>query len=350
MLVVNRYGVLILPASNRVYAGAAVDLTRAELEIFGDSVLGGRIGAVETATVGGARYVTFDVEGGLSERDAALLGNLSSVYALFEFVGDLLRPVPLSRLDRFDDDLITIQKYQGKTNEQFTKLLLNVTMLASDWAGDLLTRRFRVLDPLCGRGTTVNQAMMYGFDAAGLDRDSKDFEAYQAFLTTWLKRKRIKHRVLESGPIRRERKVVGRRLRMEVAASKEAQKAGDVQSVDVVNADTTRVGEFFRPESVDLVVADAPYGVQHGSRTAETGLARDPLALLAAAVPGWVRLLRPGGALGISWNTNVARREAAAEQLTAAGLTVLDHGPWQALSHRVDQAIVRDILVAHKRA
>ena len=346
----KRYGVLILPASNRVYAGASVELTRAELEIFGDAVLDGRIGELDIATVGGVRYVTFGVEGGLSERDAALLGNLSSAYALFEFVGDLLRPVPLSRLDRFDDDLVTIQKYPGKTNEQFTKLLLNVTLLASDWAGDLLTRRFRVLDPLCGRGTTVNQAMMYGFDAAGVDRDNKDFEAYQAFLTTWLKRKRIKHRVLESGPVRRERKVVGRRLRVELAATREAHKAGDMQSVDVVNADTTRAGEFFRPETVDLVVADAPYGVQHGSRTAETGLARDPLALLAAATPGWARLLRPGGALGISWNTNVARREAAAERLTAAGLTVLDDGPWRSLSHRVDQAIVRDVLVARKPA
>ncbi|MBQ1028367.1 TRM11 family methyltransferase [Micromonospora sp. C95] len=343
-----RYGVLSLPSSNRVYSGAAVELMRAELEIFGDAVLDGRIGAVGTATIGGARYVTFEVAGGLSERDAALLGNLSSAYAIFEFVGDLLRPVPVTRLDRFDDDLLTIQKYPGKTNEQFTKLLLNVTLLASDGAGELLTRRFRVLDPLCGRGTTLNQAMMYGFDAAGLDRDSKDFEAYQTFLGTWLKRKRIKHRVLESGPIRRERKVVGRRLRVELAASKEAHKAGDVQSVDVVNADTTRVGEFFRPETIDVVVADAPYGVQHGSRTAETGLARDPLALLTAAVPGWARVLRPGGALGISWNTNVARREAAAECLAAAGLTVLDTGPWRTLTHRVDQAILRDVLVAQK--
>ncbi|WP_233558979.1 TRM11 family SAM-dependent methyltransferase [Micromonospora radicis] len=338
---------LILPSGNRVYSGAAVELTRAELEIFGAAVLDGRISGVETATVGGVPYVTFGVDGGLSERDAALLGNLSSAYALFEFAGDLLRPVPLARLDRYDDDLVTILKYPGKTNEQFTKLLLNVTLLASAWAGELLTRRFRVLDPLCGRGTTVNQAMMYGFDAAGLDRDAKDFEAYQAFLTTWLKRKRIKHRVLESGPVRRERKVVGRRLRLEVAASREAHKAGDVQAVDVVSADTTRAGEFFRPASVDLVVADAPYGVQHGSRTADV-LARDPLALLGAAVPGWARLLRPGGALGISWNTNVAGREAAARHLTDAGLVVLDEGPWRGLAHPVDQAIVRDVLVARK--
>jgi SAM-dependent methyltransferase len=345
----TRYGLLVLPSANRVYAQSSVDLTRAELDIFGRSVLGGRIGELGAATIGGACYVTFEADG-LDARDAALLGNLSSAYALFEFVGDLLRPVELRRLDRYDDDLITIQKYVGKTNEQFTKLLLNVTLLASAWAGELLERRFRVLDPLCGRGTTLNQAIMYGFDAAGVDRDQKDFEAYQAFVTTWLKRKRVKHRVLESGPVRRERKVVGRRLRVELAPSKEEQKAGGIQLLDVVNADTTRSGEFFRPETFDLVVADAPYGVQHGSRTAEQGLARDPLALLTAAAPVWARLLRPGGAVGISWNTNVARREDAAQPLAEAGLTVLDAEPYLGLRHRVDQSIVRDILVARKPA
>jgi SAM-dependent methyltransferase len=345
----NHYGLLLLPSVNRVYAESAVELTRAELELFNRAVLGGKIGDSEIATIGGARYVTFEADG-LDERDAAFLANLSSVYALFEFVGDLLRPVELPRLDRFDDDLITIQKYAGKTNEQFTKLLLNATVLASAWAPEMLERRFRVLDPLCGRGTTLNQALMYGFDAAGMDIDQKDFEAYQAFVLTWLKRKRLKHRVLESGPIRRERRVVGRRLRVELASSKEEYKAGDVQLLDVVNADTTRSGEFFRPGTVDLIVADAPYGVQHGSRTPAAGLTRDPLALLAAAAPEWSRLLRPGGALGISWNTHVARREDAATVLADAGLLVLDSEAHLGLKHRVDQAINRDVLVAAKPA
>jgi SAM-dependent methyltransferase len=340
------YALLISPGTNRVYADSAVDLTRTELALFSEAVLGGRIGGAAVETIGGVRYVTFEAEA-LTERDVALLGNMSSVFALFERVGDLLRPVELRRLDRYDDDLVTIQKYAGKTNEQFTKLLLNATLLASAWAGDLLERRFTVLDPLCGRGTTLNQALMYGFDAAGVDLDQKDFEAYQAFITTWLKRKRVKHRVLESGPVRRERQVVGRRLRVELAPSKEERKAGATQLLDVVNADTTRSGQFFRPGTVDVVVADAPYGVQHGSRTPAKGLARDPLALLAAAAPVWAGLLRPGGALGVSWNTYVARREDAAEALAEAGLVVRD-GPWAELRHRVDQAIVRDVLVARK--
>jgi hypothetical protein len=43
---------------------------------------------------------------------------------------------------------------------------------------------------------------------------------------------------------------------------------------------------------------------------------RSPLDLLVSAVPGWAKLLKPGGAIG--------------------------------LAHRVDQAINRDVLVARK--
>ena len=119
-------------------------------------------------------------------------------------------------------------------------------------------------------------------------------------------------------------------------------------SLDVVNADTTAAGDFFKPQTFHAIVADAPYGVAHGSRTVAAGLKRSPLNLLAEAVPGWARLLRPGGALGLSWNTHVARRADAAGVLASAGLTVLDEGAYVRFEHRVDQAITRDILVARK--
>jgi Putative RNA methylase family UPF0020 len=341
-----RYALLIQPSANRVYSGAAAALTQAELAVFGQSVLDGRIGDVSEAAIGGVGYVTF-AAGGLGDRDAAYLANLSSAYALFEVEGGLLRPVELRPLDRFDDDLVTIPKYQGKTNEQFTKLLLNVTLLSSAFARSMLDRSFAVLDPLCGRGTTLSQALTYGFDAAGIDLDRKDFEAYSAFILTWLKRKRVKHHA-EQGALRLGGKVAGRRLRISLAAAKEDYKAGVTQHLDVVNADTTRALEFFRPETFDLVVTDAPYGVQHGSRTAARGLARSPLGLLADAAPVWARLLRRGGACGIAWNTLVARRDAAAAILADAGLDPLDSGPYLGFRHRVDQAILRDILIAVK--
>ena len=370
----SRYAFLILPSHNRVYADAAPALARAEFAVLSaalpDGVIDGE--SVGQSVIGGVSYVTFE-SGELSQRDANLLANLSSLYALFEVTGgDLLRPVPLRRLDRFDDDLLTILKYQGKTNEQFTKLLLNVTLassafaseLSSPGASDLGNGRLAVLDPLCGRGTTLNQALMYGFDAIGADIDARDVEAYAVFIQRWLKDKRLKHQA-DFSPVRRDRRVVARRLTAEFAATKDEYKAGDVQRLEVIEADTTRIGEFFPKASADLVVADLPYGVQHGSHAtgragADRGrgadgagdggrvLRRSPLELLRAAAPVWAKALRPGGALGISWNTLVARREDTVAALATAGLEVLDSAPYRTFRHRVDQAITRDILIARK--
>jgi SAM-dependent methyltransferase len=340
------YALLIMPSSNRVYADSSVGLTQAELELLGQTALGGRLRGIAHRLIGGVSYVIFDADA-LDNADVAFLANLSSIYALFELTGDALRPVELHRLDRFDDDLITIQKYQGKTNEQFTKLLVNVTALSSAFAGQMTSGRLALLDPLCGRGTTLNQALMYGWDASGIDIDGKDFDAYAAFITTWCKRKRIKHHA-EASQVRRDRRVTGRRLKITLAAASEDYKAGRTQGLDVVNADTVRALEFFRPESFHLLVADLPYGVQHGSRTPAKGLARSPVDLLGAAVPAWSRLLKPGGAIGLSLNTFVASRAAAANILADSGLHICDYGPYLRFCHRVDQAIKRDVLVARK--
>ncbi len=287
---------------------------------------------LDVQRLGGVPYVTFQAD--LTPQDVAFLANLSSSYALFELVGDLLRPVELRPLAHFDDDLITIPKYAGKTNEQFTRLLLNVTVLASRSGPAMLERRLTVLDPLCGRGTTLNQALMYGYDAVGIERDGKEVDAYAAFLKTYLRRRRLKHHA-ELNPVRRDRRLVARRFTATIAGS---------QSVTMFHADTVEARQFLRAGCADVIVADAPYGVAHGSHTG-TSKARSPLELLRAAVPVWVELLADGGALGLSWNTHVADREEAVAVLAGNGLAVVDLPD---LSHRVDQAILRDVLVARK--
>jgi hypothetical protein len=302
----------------------------AELAVFGTTALRDRIGDIEETTLGGVSYVMFEAEE-LTDRDVAYLSNLSAMFALFEMREELLRPIRLEKLDRYDDDLITIQKYAGKTNEQFTKLLLNVTILAS--GGDLLADRPVVFDPLAGRGTTLNQALMYGYDALGVEVDSKDFEVYAAFLKTWLKRKRLKHRA-DVMPVRRERKLLARRLEVTI---------GGQQKLTVCNIDTVRSRDVIKARSADVIVTDAPYGVAHGAQ--HRGLSRKPIELLAEAVPGWVETLRPSGTLGIAYNTYTADRREVVGVLESAGLTVLDLPDF---AHRVDQAITRDILVARR--
>jgi hypothetical protein len=56
--------------------------------------------------------------------------------------------------------------------------------------------------------------------------------------------------------------------------------------------------------------------------------------------------LKPGGALGLSWNTYGLSRERLVELAAAAGLRPLDVGAYREFSHRVDSSIQRDILVA----
>lgn len=335
------YALLVHPSANRVYAGASVALTVAELGVLAATRLDGHLGGVEPTQIAGIPYLAF--AGDLTDHDLGLLGDVSTAMALFETDGELLRPVRLPRRDRFDDDLLTILKYPGKTNEVFTKLLLNVTV----WSGAPVEGRpLRVLDPLCGRGTTLNQVLTNGWHALGIDEDGKDFDAYAAFLRQWLKDKRLKHSA-DVTPLRRDGAKLGRRFHAEIGASKEEWKAGTATSVDYVNADTLLTRQVHKAASVDAVVTDAPYGVQHGSRTGGR-LSRSPLDLLREAVPVWADVLRPGGAMGIAWNTYAAGRDAALEVLAGAGLEPLDTGAYRGFGHRVDQAIQRDILVARR--
>ncbi|SNY14724.1 TRM11 family SAM-dependent methyltransferase [Paractinoplanes atraurantiacus] len=337
----SRYALLLAPSANRVYADQASRLAVAELAAFG-SVLSSDISDADVTVLGGVEYLTFT--GALSERDISYLSNLSSAYALFEQVDDLLRPLTLTPLARYDSDLITIPKYAGKTNEQFTKLVLNLTLLASASAERMLDGHLTVLDPLCGRGTTLNQALMYGYDGVGVEIDGKDVEAYKLFLQTWLKRKRLKH-TAELVPVRRQGKRAARRLEVTMAASKDDHKAGAVQKITVLQADTTQLEGLLRGGVADILVADLPYGVAHGSYDDEGGITRRPLDLLERAVPGWLPLLRPGAAIGLSWNTKVAKRELAEDILLANGLALVPQAP---LEHRVDQGIERDVLIARK--
>jgi hypothetical protein len=343
---VTEYALLVAASSNRVYAGEAPRLTEAELAVFGDTVLAARPRNPAQAELGGVPYVRFSTEAPLTSRDLAYLSNLSCAYALFRVEGEWLQPVRLTPLAHYDDDLITIPKYSGKTNEQFTRLLLNVTVLASARARQMLDRRLVVLDPLCGRGTTLNQALMYGYHAIGLEGDGAQVDAYSAFLRTWLRRKRLKHTV-QLHPVRQHRQRVARRLEATLAPTREAHQSGDTQRVTVLHADTVRARELLRAACCDVIVTDAPYGVAHRSHTTgRSGGARSPLDLLAAAVPVWAQLLRTGGALGLSFNTHTAGRDEVAALLAGAGLSVVTTPAYRGFTHWVDQGITRDLLVA----
>jgi Putative RNA methylase family UPF0020 len=331
-----RYALLVSPSANRVYAQSAATLGLAELGVVSERVLAGALSDVREEVLGSVSYLTFTAPE-LSAQALSWLSNLATTFALFRLEDGRLAPLDLQRWDQLDSDLISIQKYAGKTNEAFTKLLLNVTLAASAFATE--RRTLSVLDPFCGRGTTLNQALMYGFHATGVELDKKDFEAYALFIQRWVKDKRLKHEAV-LGSVKGHPK-----LDVVLGVDKARYKAGETLRLNYVSADTHAIGEVFQPRSFDLIVTDAPYGVQHGAQTGDA-TSRKPLELLASAIPIWRAALRPGGAIGIAWNNLVARREKLAQLLADSGLEVCDSPAFRGFEHRVDNSIQRDLIVA----
>jgi hypothetical protein len=331
--------ILLAPSANRVYASEADRLVAAELKIM--------LGAddhppIEPVRIAGIGYLALATEC-LDEHACATLGRLSGCYATFHREHDRLRPIEIIRPDLFDDDLVTIPKYPGKTNEHFTRLLINVTLASMRRPS---SGPMSILDPLCGRGTVLSTAMMLGCNAAGVEVQAKAVEAYAAYLRSYLRRKRLKHN-LEVNPVRREGKIIGKRLEAAVIPNGRERPI----ALTVFSGDTRQSGALFGKRRFEAVVTDAPYGVVHGSRTDVSGVGgrdRSAAGLISEALPVWTLQLKPGGALGLSFNAIGLRRERLLDLVAAAGLEPLDSGPYRDFEHRVDSSIRRDIVVALK--
>ncbi|MBO0684158.1 MAG: SAM-dependent methyltransferase, partial [Candidatus Dormibacteraeota bacterium] len=156
------YALLTLPTQNRVYGRAALELGLAELASLDRLLLDGRLGRPELATIAGRSYYLVHTDP-LDAAALAAIASLSTVYTAFELRDSLLVPLELPRVELLPDDLVTTQRYQGKTNEHLTRLMVNLALAAG---GPASGSRRTVFDPACGRGTTLNQALLYGLDAA----------------------------------------------------------------------------------------------------------------------------------------------------------------------------------------
>ncbi len=326
---------LLAPSANRVYTQATPRLAAAELAVTAPFA-----SAVAPTNVAGVGYLAFEAAT-LGDAQLAVLAMQSTMLGLFVREGDLLRPVELPSLLVMDDDLVSIPKYQGKTNELFTRLLLNVTLaqLSSQRAG----QRLQVLDPLAGRGTTLLTAWTLGLDGFGVESDVRAFEQLAAYLKTYLRRKRLKHTAAVT-PVRREGQLRGQRLDATVRLGETTEGAPTLE-LAVLTGDTINSARLFGKKKFDAIVTDAPYGVVHGAGH-QGRRDRSPADLLRTAIPVWAGQLKGGGALGISWNSYGLTREELADILTDAGLTVCAGPEWLGFGHRVDQAIHRDLMVA----
>ncbi|NLN46085.1 MAG: hypothetical protein GX153_05910 [Clostridiaceae bacterium] len=344
------YAVLIHPGHESISYEHADRLVLQELESMAAAMT--EVPAEMTRTeIAGCPALSFLTGHPLTAFDIRQLYRMSFVYAVFECRScegrDVLLPIDAPDIGLFDDSLVTMLKYAGKTNPIFTRLLVNLAVQASAFAG---RARLQMLDPVAGKGTTLFEGLVAGHDVCGIEISPEAVQDGIVHMKKYLETGKFKHRVERqriSGPNRSFR---AERTVFEISKSKEDAKKGLSASCEMVCGEARHADGIFRKERFHVIVGDLPYGVRHGNITSRTtgSPTRNPGELVAGCLPAWVRCLRPGGTVALSWNAFVLPRVEMDRLFQEAGLIVLDGTPYGRLEHRVDQAIKRDVIVARK--
>lgn len=299
--------------------------------------------AVSVQEMAGEPFLTFETQRMTGEAWREL--SRHSSVCLAAQVGEDGSLVPLERFVRgvMPDELPHVLKYKGKTNADFTYLMLHCAKAASAFAQT--DAPLRVLDPMCGKATTLFCAVCEGHHAVGIETDIKALREADTYYARFLKLHRLKHRRTEQSRTLRKSGSAPC-VCYEAAADAQAMKQGAVISLEMINGDAARAAEMVKPNSCHLVVSDLPYGVQHAPK--ENGEIPALARLLRRVAPGCASVLKPGGAMAFSFNLNTLRRREVEQALAEAGMEVLAQGPYADFSHWVEQAVDRDVVIARK--
>lgn len=336
-----RYVLLLKPHSNIRYRQSLQTLALTELRCCLRAW--GVDAQPELCRMGGEPFVAFESPLLPEEAWRAIAGNAGCCFAAEEKNGALY---PLDRSERpyYPEELPQLLKYKGKTNPDFTLTLLHCAKAASAFAQSL--DPLTVLDPLCGKATTLFCALCEGHNAVGLDVDGKALREADRYFERSLETHRYKHQRTEgslTGPKGHNGKCVAYAL----SDTPEHYKQGDKRSLKLIEGDLAYLSAYVPEASCHLVVSDLPYGVQHAPMGGG-GLSSLDKLIGQAALKG-ARALRPGGAMAFSFNSYTLRRAQAVQAMESAGLTALDEAPFNGFAHWVEQAVDRDAVIACKR-
>lgn len=345
-----KYVVLSNPGHNRVYFESSKRLSVAELEAMSNS-FGSACIDFSVKDIEGVSYVAFSSETPLSDTDLRQISRLSFCYAVFEEAEiegrSLLLPLRKTQPGFIGDDLSMILKYTGKTNEIFTRLLINLAVSAGGYhACDSLN----LLDPVAGKGTTLFEALILGYNCAGVEIAPSPVSEGIAYLKRYLKTGHYKHETEHFRLSGEGKSFTSEISRFKIAKDKASEKAGETLQLEFVSGNSVYADRYFKKEQFDIIAGDLPYGVQHGniSNEKQSSLTRNPTELLKSCLPAWKKCLRHGGSAVFAWNTNVLPRPDMERIFRSVGFRPVIEPPYDNLEHRVDASIVRDIIVCVK--
>lgn len=334
-----KYTILLWPHANVRYRSEAQKLAEAELGLM----LGRAAPEVEFASAEcmGIPVLELTSAEKLSENCISALRGHSLLYGLFENREDgALTPVCGREKPLLGEDLPGILKYKGKTNEIFTQLLVNVALYSASFKNP--QAQIRMLDPMCGRATTLFVGANRGWSCTGADLDKADLKEAEQFFKRYLEYHRYKHSIERTSLTVQGRKPANS-VQFTFSDTPEHYKQRQTASIRLVNADATATRETFGQKAFHMIVCDLPYGVQHASHGGSLE------QLLAKVLPGWREALMPGGTIAVSFNAQTLKTTAVHECMEKAGLEPLTQGHYQNFSHWVEQAVTRDIAVCRRK-
>ena len=328
------YTMLLWPHANARYQVETEKLARAELE-----VTLARLGVEytwEESGVAGLPSLNFAARP-LADAEMAVLSRHSLLYALFERREDgAFLPLFGREAPRVGADLPGILKYKGKTNETFTQLLVNLA-----WLAGAMPEKASLLDPMCGRGTTLFVGANRGWQCTGTDVDKADLKEAETFFKRYLEYHRFKHALeRESFTLKGKKSAPGAAFTF--ADTPEHFRQKQTASLKLTNCDATEAREAFGSRAFHLIACDLPYGVQHASQGGSLE------KLLARALPGWRGMLKPGGTVAVSFNAQTLKPARVHELMAEAGLSPVEETSDGRFAHWVEQAVTRDLAVARR--
>lgn len=337
-----RYALLLKPHANVRYRQSLEKLAKIELECMLQA-WGLEDACVDVQQMAGEPFLIFETEKMTEEAWKNLSSHSSICFAAQIMENGALLPLERHVQGMLPDDLPHVLKYKGKTNADFTYLMLHCAKAASAFAKT--DAPLRVLDPMCGKGTTLFCAMCEGNNAVGIETDMKSMQEADTYYARFLKLHRLKHkRTEQSRTLPKGGSAYS--VSFEAAADAQAMKQGQTIALEMINGDAARTAEMVKPNSVHLIVSDLPYGVQHAPR--ENGGMSALGRLVKRVAPGCVKALKPGGAVAFSFNLNTLRRKEVEQVLAEVGLEVMTEAPYADFSHWVEQAVDRDVVIARK--
>ena len=343
----KKYAVLLNPGHNRVYFMSTLKLAEAELNVVLKG-LSNTFSNTKIEVIANINYITFECVEDIENTSIDAISKLSFYYALFEMlkVNDdiLLKPINVCVSDYVSDSISSILKYTGKTNELFTRMMINIALANSDNKENI-----NLLDPIAGKGTTLYEGAIRGFNTYGIEIGDKVTSEAYAYMKKFLTSEKLKH---DSDIIRisgENKSFKGKKYTITYAKDKEEYK-NNKKEWCIISGDSRYSDKMYKKNFFDILVGDLPYGVQHSNVTMEnqSSFTRNPSELLRVCLPSWYNSMKSGGALVLAWNTFVLPREKMIELLEKANFKVLNEGVYTEFSHRVDNAIMRDIVVAKK--